>query len=104
MKIFIHSAVAMTALLSFAGIARGADVPDYVRLQDLAPETSIFLLSTFAFPADENALIDRSPGGHADTLSRRVDYFVDGNRVARETLAPGAAYCAIISASGAKEF
>lgn len=71
------------------------DIPDRTGLDQLAPETSLFLLVDFKFPSDEKATVYRDSDDYV-----RVDYFRDGHRTTRNEVPIGGVYCAVMSHAG----
>jgi hypothetical protein len=97
----IFTVILLTAALPTARALAGGvtDVPEHTGLHQLAPETSLFLLEEFKFPADEKAIVYRTTDGYV-----RVDYFVSGRRVGRGEIPQGATYCSVMSHAGVLSF
>jgi hypothetical protein len=95
--IFAASLVASSALAE----SSSSELPDYAPLQDLVSDTSVFLLHDLKIPADSgHESVKLQAGG-----TRRVDFFVDGNRVNRRSdILAGSTYCAVVSDGDSRGF
>ncbi len=98
-----YSTIILVASLLSANAAlaetSSTDVPDFAPLEDLAVDTSVFLLHDFQLPPDSAVEQVKLEKGF-----RRVDYFVEGKRVPRSEIPSGSTYCSIVSGGDTKAF